>query len=103
MVSDKSYAFYGLQNYCSFGDLLYSYLLGSVMNLVGEGSYGWNWSTTVDQTILGTAADFSAMTAAWKDGGLELGATTQNKNLTSLIEDFSLNASLSLMSNSAFK
>ncbi|KAF2114839.1 hypothetical protein BDV96DRAFT_86392 [Lophiotrema nucula] len=94
-------AVYALENYDSFQSSLYSFLAGVVVNVGNAGSYGWNWSTTVDQTILGTASDFADMTAAWKDGGLE-DTIVQNKNLTTLIEEFSLNASWSLMSMPAF-
>lgn len=107
--------FCALVNYYSFGSLLYSYLLGSVafdklMSLNGSngdftayGGYYPEWNTSIDQTILGSAADFSAIIAAFKAEGLEIDATTQNKSFTTLIEEFSLNVSLSLMSNSAFK
>jgi hypothetical protein len=107
--------FWALQNYDSFGTLLYSHFLGYVVNdlttdvpnggNITNGSnisYGGDWNTTVDQTILGNAADFSAMTAAFRAGGLEPGAITQDKNFTVLLEEFALNISLSLMSKSAF-
>ncbi|KAF2490821.1 hypothetical protein BU16DRAFT_585187 [Lophium mytilinum] len=92
---------YGLDNYAVFADLLYTFVEGIVLiSIDGDSSIGWVWNTTLDQTILGTAADFSAMTALWRRGGAELGETPQNRTLTSLIEEFSLNASLSLMSMS---
>ena len=100
-----------LETYNAFGSVLYGYLLGYVANFieVGDSSSGSGsgvWNTTIDDTILGTAADFSAITMAWQLRGYrfyELGATVQKKNLTTLIEDLSLNASLSLMSNPIFK
>ena len=96
---------WALWNYQMYGTLLYDLLSGIVLNIgyPEDGNYGWNWTTTVDQTILGTAEDFSIMTAAWKDGGLEDSAATQRKNLAMLIEEFSLNASLSLMALPKYK
>jgi hypothetical protein len=105
-IGDDTDHVYALENYGNFGYLLYSYLVGVVFienNQYENYSSGAFWNTTIDQTILGTAMDFSAMMAAWKYDGLEPGAIAQNRNLTSLIEEFSLNASLSLMSRSAFR
>lgn len=90
---------YAIENYHSYGYLLYNLLSGFVMNEGAEKShYGWNWTTTLDQTIFGTASDFSVMMDAWKDGGVEEDSATKEKNLITMIEEFSLNASWSLMS-----
>jgi hypothetical protein len=86
-------------NYDSFASILLSILEGFVLKTEWEmpGIRGWNWTTSVDQTVLGTAKDFSVITEHWKHQGLELSETVQDKNLTTLIEEFSLNASWSLM------
>lgn len=106
---NESSALYAVENYDSFGSTLYTQLSGFVMDyqeLNPQGNYkgySWNWSTSVDATTFGTAADFSRMTASWKDQGLPPDVTVQSKNLTTLIEELSLNASWSLMSMPSFK
>ena len=107
----------GLPSYQSFAKALYSHLMGSVVDVfvdVGvdyfneSGSYSQDgiWTTTIDQTVLGTAADFFAMSMAWyfesQNFASMVDVIPQAKNLTTLIEDLSLNASLSLMSISVF-
>lgn len=62
-----------------------------------------NWTTIIDRTILGTARDFAAMTDAWKSEGLEDPAGVQDKNLTTLFEEYSLNVTLGLMSLPRYK
>lgn len=94
---------YAFENYSSFISLLYGQLLGTVSIGGNNESFGWTWHTNIDRTIFGTAADFSAMMDAWKDGGIERGAVVQDKNLTTLIEEFSVNASLNLGSRSTFR
>jgi hypothetical protein len=90
---------YAFDNYDVYMGLLYEHLTGFVADYgVINSSFGWNWTTSIDQTVFRTADDFHAMTAAWKDGGLDPGQLAQNKSLPTLIEEFSLNASLSLMS-----
>ncbi|KAM3069612.1 hypothetical protein ACMFMF_008826 [Clarireedia jacksonii] len=101
-----------LETYSSFAQLLQGYLLGyavSLMNIDSNGAMGvvrQDWNTSIQDTVLGTAADFAAVIRAWQRDGHrmnEIGQTVQNnKNLTTLIEEFSLNASLSLMSNPIF-
>jgi hypothetical protein len=101
-----------LETYLSFAQLLQSYLLGYAvyaMDTTRDDPYAGlklDWNTSIQDTVLGTAADFAAVIRAWQWDGHrmnEIGQTVQNnKNLTTLIEEFSLNASLSLMSNPVF-
>jgi hypothetical protein len=101
-----------LETYSSFAQLLQRYLLGYavyIMDTTRNDPFGGiheDSNTSIQDTVLGTAADFAAVIRAWQIDGHrmnEIGQTVQNnKNLTTLIEEFSLNASLSLMSNPIF-
>jgi hypothetical protein len=104
VAGNETSANWALDNYQAFGDLLFDLLSGFAMvSEVEDSDIGWNWTTTMDQTVFGTAQNFAAMTAAWKDGGLEDSDTTRVKNLSAIIEEFSLNASWSLMAMPRYK
>jgi uncharacterized membrane protein len=99
---------YAWANYDTFGDMLFDLLLGFVMrtDLGGGHTHSTDWATTIDQTVFATAHDFAALTAAWKgrSPAWEPGNVgPQKKNLTTIIEEFSLNASWSLMSMPKYK
>ncbi|KAL1613251.1 hypothetical protein SLS60_001483 [Paraconiothyrium brasiliense] len=93
---------YAEENYDSFASVLFELPTGIVLKWSDYSGSDWNWSTKVDQTILGTSKDFSSVIEHWRDQELEPGATIQDKNLTTLIEELSLNASWSLMGVPAF-
>ncbi|PVH94820.1 hypothetical protein DM02DRAFT_675910 [Periconia macrospinosa] len=59
-------------------------------------------NNTIEQTVFGTAKDFANMTATWGAYATVDNSTIQEKNLTLLIEEFSMNASLSLMTQPSF-
>jgi hypothetical protein len=60
------------------------------------------YDTHLDSTVFATARDYSKVAAAW--GGPRVdNASIREKNLTELIEEFSLNASVSLMTMSEFR
>lgn len=88
----------GVITYGMFGYWLYNLLLGSVTTSVlsfdsNHGSseeFSTYPNTTADQTIFAAASDFAGM--------ISNQGYPQNHNLTTLIEDFSVNASLGLMS-----
>jgi hypothetical protein len=104
VAGNETSANWALDNYQAFGDLLFDLLSGFTMvSEVEDSDIGWNWMTTMDQTVFGTAQDFAVMTAAWKDGGLEDSDTTRVKNLNAIIEEFSLNASWSLVAMPRYK
>jgi hypothetical protein len=107
--SDSAVAYHG------FGTILFNHLLGSIL-MADEYAF---WNTTVDQTVFANAADVYAISLEWYDNENNdfaatidlnatgwtpqmLGLTPQNKNLSALIEEVALNASLSLLSNAAF-
>jgi len=113
-ISDHPLSFgaYGGETYQSFVQLLQSYILGYAVWFLDYQHSGSLpspsnvWNTSIQNTIFGTAADFAIVTSGWQNDGhrlLEVGAKIQDgKNLTMLIEELALNASLSLMSNSVF-
>jgi protease II len=88
-----------IENYQFFASILYNQLSGFVMRFAtGTDILNRNWTMVIDQINLGTAKDFAAMPDAWKDEKLEDLAAVQEKNLITLFEEFSLNASMGLMS-----
>lgn len=101
---DDDSPLFALENYYSFGQQLYGQLLGTVsVGGIPNRNFGWTWTTNIDQATFGSAANFATMMNAWKDGGIEPGYIVQpHKNLTTFIEEFSVNAFLSLMSRRSF-
>jgi hypothetical protein len=91
-----------LDNYDTFGTAIFDILSGLVLKY-------WNpppnhiWNTTLDQTIFGTSNDISVVTSAFKDSGIENGTAWLSRNLTTVFEEFYLNASLALMSLPTYK
>jgi len=85
-------------------DLLYQPLDGYAINSVTNDSmYGYGWNNTMDQTVFSKAKDFAVMTGVWNQDSKRPDHVDQNKDLVTLIEEFSLNASIGLMSTPEFR
>jgi hypothetical protein len=103
----------GMSAYEVFAKSIFAPLIGSVDIINGIDPLNTNytetiWNTSIDRTIYGDAMDFLAVQNMWEEplkdwpqGNTTM--TPQSKNLTAFIEQISLNASLSLMSNPVFK
>jgi hypothetical protein len=82
-----------------FTSLQFKLLEGFVIDL-GSGLTFWN--TTVHETIFGTAKDFSIIIDFSNNEFFAMNVTAQDKNFTTLIEEFSFNASWILIGLPAF-
>lgn len=102
---DDLFAISSFNRYLSWFGLIYDQLDGFTMVSAippprEEGHQEWASSLLNSSTsngILGTAKDYAAMNDAWSPQIRFPDPSIQDKNLTTLIEEFALNASLSLM------
>ena len=92
-------------NFQRFAEAIFDFFEGLVGYHERGGDTGIRWSTTIDQTIFATAKDFANMATTFDSRAeyLDPDAVVQEKNLTAMIEEFSLNASLSLMAIPSYR
>jgi hypothetical protein len=90
-----------LMNYRYFANTLYTHLKG----LVAQSARGsLIWDTYMDQEIFRDSKDFSGMSEKWGSGFMEPDPDAPpERDLITMIEEFAFNASLGLMSVSAFR
>ena len=92
---------YSLKNYNAFQYALFKQLSGNILRVARKYddrvAESWQFNTTVGQTVLGSAADMSTVSAIGRWNYI-LDTNTVNNPIATLIKELSLNVSLSLMS-----